>query len=83
MFTHLYLCVDCEEGQPLLSEHIHSGGRYEGGVSRDDVRGHRITAAKCSGRNGQTSPVSQVIQTDLFIYKALCVSCQPLVYFFF
>lgn len=64
MWRWLYLCVDCKEGQSLLSEHLHPGGRHEGGVSRDDVRGHCVTAAESAGGNGQTPHVSQqVIQT--------------------
>lgn len=58
----LYLCVDCKEGQSLLSEHIHPGGRLEGGVSRDDVRGHCITAAESACGDGQTPPVSQQVK---------------------
>lgn len=50
---HVSLVTDSEEGQPVLPEHLHPGGRHESGVSRDDVRGHCLPASQGPGRHGE------------------------------
>lgn len=50
---------DREEGEPVLSEHLHPGRSHAGGVPRDDVRGHNLPAAQGSGRHGEAPPLSQ------------------------
>ncbi len=45
--------TDSEEGQPVLSEHLHPGRCHESGVSRDDVRGHCLPASQGPGRHGE------------------------------
>lgn len=45
--------ADSEEGQPVLSEHLHPSRRHESGVPRDDVRGHCLPASQGPGWHGE------------------------------
>lgn len=55
--------ADSEEGQPVLSDHLHPGRRHESGVSRDDVRGHRLPASEGPGRHGEAAFVPHQVTT--------------------
>lgn len=59
--------TDSEEGQPVLSEHLHPGRRHESGVSRDDVRGHCLPASQGPGRHGEAPLIPQQVMmpTDI------------------
>ena len=72
---------DRQEGQPVLPEHLHPGGRHEGGVPRDDVRGHLVPAAQGAGGHGQAAAVPHQVRWEInqpcidtiFISGPLCL----------
>lgn len=55
--------ADSEEGQPVLSEHLHPGRRHESGVSGDDVRGHCLPASQGPGRHGEAPLIPHQVTT--------------------
>lgn len=55
--------TDCEEGQPVLSEHLHPGRNHESGVSRDDVGGHCLPASQGPGRHGEAPLIPHQVMT--------------------
>ena len=77
---------DRQEGQPVLPEHLHPGGRHEGGVPGDDVRSHRVPAAQGAGGDGQATAVPHQVRWEInqpcmdaiFISSVLvCVNYSP------
>lgn len=67
--------ADSEEGQPVLSDHLHPGRRHESGVSRDDVRGHCLPASEGPGRHGEAALVP--LQVTIPAQTPQCLRSRP------